>query len=103
MGKKKKEKREAYYGRFTDEDWENPFPQEKLNLMADQLETYIEMYDNLLYCQNLTKKEYEEAVSEIKKAIKKLRKGKNLETVFDIDRVEESIANDPIFVKTWIG
>ena len=48
----------------------------KMKKMADNLEQYIELIDNYVIIEGLTKEEYDDAVNTVKKLIKKLRKGK---------------------------
>lgn len=56
--------------------------------MADNLETYIEIVDSKLIIDGITQEEYDEAMSTVKKLIKKLRKGEG-DKVFNEERLLE--------------
>ena len=58
--------------------------------MADNLENYLNIIDNYVIIEGITKEEYDDAVKKIKKLIKKLRKGKGDE-VFDKERYLELV------------
>ena len=61
-----------------------------MKAMADNLENYLDIIDNYVIIEGITKDEYDNAVKTVKKLIKKLRKGKGDE-VFDKERYRELV------------
>lgn len=59
-----------------------------MSKMADNLENYLEIIDQYVIIEGLTKEEYDIAVKKVKKLIKKLRQGKGDE-VFNKERYLE--------------
>lgn len=59
-----------------------------MNKMADNLENYLEIIDQYVIIEGITKEEYDKAVKKINKLIKKLRQGKGDE-VFNRERYLE--------------
>ena len=60
--------------------------------MADNLENYLDIIDNYVIIEGITKDEYDDAMKTVKKLIKKLRKGKGDE-VFDKERYLELVSS----------
>ena len=61
-------------------------------LMANSLETYLDMFDKYVIKSGLTVEEYEESKKKIKKLIKHLRNG-NLDKVIDEERYNQLVSN----------
>jgi len=74
----------------------------KANEIADILENYVALFDNLFILESVTKEDAKKAKKNIKKAVKDLREGK-IEKVFDMEKVEECALNDENFRSTWIN
>lgn len=68
-----------------------------MNDMADNLENYLEIIDNYVIIEGITKEEYDDSVKVVKKLIKKLRKGKGDE-VFNKKRYIELLESGKLNV-----
>jgi hypothetical protein len=73
------------------------YDQAMMTKMAENLENYLDIIDNYVIIEGLSKEDYDQAVKTVKKLIKKLKKGKGDE-VFDreryIDLLESGHLND---------
>ena len=61
------------------------YDQAMMTKMAENLENYLDIIDNYVIIEGLSKEDYGQAVKTVKKLIKKLKKGKGDE-VFDRER-----------------
>lgn len=66
------------------------YNQKKLDMMANNLEEYLDLVENYIIIDGISEEEYKDAVKTVKKLIKKLRKGKGDE-VFDKERYLEAL------------
>lgn len=64
------------------------YDQAMMTKMAENLENYLDIIDNYVIIEGLSKEDYDQAVKTVKKLIKKLKKGKGDE-VFDRERYIE--------------
>ena len=93
MGKKNKHK--------GSDDILDYIKKEKLNEMADQIENFVEFTDRFLFIEGVTDEEYKQIIKSTKKAVKRLRKGKDLDKVFDVEKIEECMQEDPSFAAEY--
>ena len=75
---------------------------DKLNEMADQIDQFIEFVDKFLFIEGCTDEEYKKIIKRTKKASKRLRKQKDLDKVFDVEKLEECIMNDTSFANEYL-
>lgn len=68
------------------------YDKKMMKRMAEDLENYLEIIENYVIIDGLSKEEYDDAVKTVKKLIKKLKKGKGDE-VFDKERYIELMTN----------
>ena len=68
------------------------YDKKMMKRMADDLECYLDIIENYLIIDGLSKEEYDKSTKTVKKLIKKLRKGKGDE-VFDKERYIELMTN----------
>lgn len=80
----------------------NSIKKEKLKEMANQIDNFLDFVDKFLFIEGCTKEEYEKCMKHSRKAASRLRKGKHLEKVFDVDKIEECIQSDPNFVNEYL-
>ena len=64
------------------------YDKELMKKMANNLEQYLELIQNYVIIEGLTKEEYDDAIKTTKKLIKKLKKGKG-DKVFNKERYME--------------
>lgn len=75
---------------------------EKLKEMADQIDNFLDFVDKFLFIEGCTNDEYEKYMKKARKAAKRLRKGKDLDSVFDAEKIEECCQNDPNFASEYL-
>ncbi len=98
MGKKNKKKHS-----YSDEnEILNYIKKSKLTEMADQIEEFVEFTDKFLFIEGVTDEEYKKIMKHIRKAVKRLRKGEELEKVFDVEKIEECYQEDPSFAAEYM-
>lgn len=105
MGKKNKGIVSGLFGPGYIENTSNdtcPISEEGRKRMADSLENYLEMFTAILIPENLTPDEYEKLIKKMKKLISNLRKGKNLDKIFDEDEIYMYMESDPDFVRKYV-
>ena len=75
---------------------------EKLKQMADQIDNFIKFVDKFLFIEGITDEEYQRIIKHAKKASKRLRKGKDLDKVLDLEKIEECIQEDSSFAAEYL-
>ena len=65
-----------------------------MKTMAESLEEYLYILDDYIIVNGITEKEYNEAVSVVKKLIKKLKKGDTSVYVSNLDEVVDDLNSE---------
>lgn len=75
---------------------------EKLDELADQIENFMNHMDKFVFVEGITEKEYKKIEKATQKAVKRLRKRKNLEKVINAEKLEECCREDPSFANDYL-
>ena len=86
--KKKKKKKNKYYEKCYDENYLNVFSEEEVELAAEAMEMYLSRYIYFIIPQDMSEKEFNECVKELKKMIELMKDPRNIHKVFDLDYVK---------------
>lgn len=88
--------------KYDDSDILSYLKKDKLKQMGKQIEDYLDFVDKYLFIEGCTDEEYKRIKKNIKKVIKKLKKGKDLETILDVEKIEECAREDMSFASEYL-
>ena len=87
---------------YVDDEILKMIKPEKLDELADQIENYMNHMDKFVFVEGITDKEYQKIEKAVKKAVKRLRKRRDLHKVFNIEKFEECCREDPSFAHEYL-
>jgi len=88
---------------YDDSDIISMIKKQKLKEMGNQILEFIDFVDRFLFIEGCTDEEYQNIIKRAKRTAKRLKKGKDLDKVFDVERLEECAQEDPSFAREYLN